>query len=106
MSDWTAALTRALDSRETTVEMFFRDDDAGWADDRLFALLDVFASYACPIDLAAIPAAVSDKLAALLVDRKLPSRAAISPRDDACFRNCSASTSIRSSRHRGIAAPT
>jgi len=71
MSDWAAALTRALDSRETTSEMFFRDDDAGWADDRLFALLDVFASYACPIDLAAIPAAVSDKLAALLVDRKL-----------------------------------
>jgi len=70
MSDCTSAMARALDSRETPFEMFFRDEDAGWADDRLFALLDVFAVHDCPIDLAAIPAAVSDKLAARLIDRK------------------------------------
>jgi len=71
MSAWAAALSRALDSREIPFEMFFRDEDVGWADDRLFALLDVFAACECPIDLAAIPAAVSDKLAALLIDRKV-----------------------------------
>ena len=70
MTDWTATLQRALDSRATAVEMFFRDDDAGWADDRLFALLDVFAAYACPIDLAAIPMAVGSRLAGALLDRK------------------------------------
>ncbi len=70
MIDWTAGLVRALDSRETAFEMFFRDDNVGWADDRLFTLLDIFAAHECPIDLAAIPAAISDKLAALLIGRK------------------------------------
>jgi predicted deacetylase len=70
MTDWTTTMHRALDSRATTVEMFFRDDDAGWADDRLFALLDVFAAYSCPIDLAAIPTAVGARLAGALLDRK------------------------------------
>src|SRR5262245_5679307 len=67
---WTDALEQALDSRQSMLELFFRDDGAGWADDRLFALLDVFAANACPIDLAAIPAAISDKLAALLIERQ------------------------------------
>jgi predicted deacetylase len=70
MTDWTTTLRRALDSRATAVEMFFRDDDAGWADDRLFALLDVFAAHACQIDLAAIPMAVGSRLAGALLDRK------------------------------------
>jgi hypothetical protein len=70
MIDWTSSLDRALDARATPVDVFFRDDDAGWADDRLFRLLDLFAAHASPIDLAAIPAAVNDRLASDLLERK------------------------------------
>ena len=70
MTGWTATLDRALDARGPRVDLFFRDDDAGWADDRLFRLLDLFATYASPIDLAAIPAAVDDRLAGAVLDRK------------------------------------
>jgi hypothetical protein len=70
MIGWTSVLDCALDARATRVEVFFRDDDAGWADDRLFRLLDLFAAYASPIDLAAIPAAVDDRLAGDLLARK------------------------------------
>jgi hypothetical protein len=38
---------------------FFRDDDAGWADDRLFELLNCFSKFAIPIDLAVIPQAIN-----------------------------------------------
>ena len=49
--------------------MFFRDDDAGWADERLLELIDRFASAGLPLDLAVIPAALSGPLADALVDR-------------------------------------
>jgi hypothetical protein len=61
---------RALDTVDTDVEVFFRDDDAGWADDRLLCLLDLFAAHQCPIDLAVIPTALSDTLAARLRARR------------------------------------
>jgi hypothetical protein len=51
------------------VTFFFRDDDAGWRDDRLMALLDVFAERAVPIDLAAIPLDMTRSLAAALLAR-------------------------------------
>jgi len=70
MTPWMTAFDRALDARSTRVDVFFRDDDTGWADDRLFRLLDLFAAHASPIDLAAIPAAVGDRLAGALLDRK------------------------------------
>ena len=47
----------------------FRDDDAGWRDDRLMALLDLFAERAVPIDLAAIPVDMTPELADVLVRR-------------------------------------
>ena len=37
------------------VPVFFRDDDAGWDDTRLFELLDRFAACSLPVDLAVIP---------------------------------------------------
>ena len=43
MSAWLAPLREALDAAPAPVTFFFRDDDAGWRDDRLEALLDVFA---------------------------------------------------------------
>ena len=48
--------------------VFFRDDDAGWGDARLFELLDRFAAHSLPVDLAVIPMeldrALADELAA------------------------------------------
>jgi len=70
VSGWLAPLTGALDSLDGEVEMFFRDDDAGWADVRLFALLNAFAACACPIDLAVIPGALTRTLATALLDLK------------------------------------
>ena len=63
-------IRRALDGLDADVEVFFRDDDAGWADNRLLGLLDLFAVHQCPIDLAVIPAALSDTLAARLRARR------------------------------------
>ena len=60
---------QALDEAPAPVTFFFRDDDAGWRDDRLAELLDVFAAYAAPIDLAAIPRDLTPGLAAALVAR-------------------------------------
>ena len=59
MTPWLDPVGRALDAAPQPVHFFFRDDDAGWGDDRLLTLLDVFADHQVPIDLAAIPAALS-----------------------------------------------
>jgi peptidoglycan/xylan/chitin deacetylase (PgdA/CDA1 family) len=59
----------ALEARDSPVTLFFRDDDAGWRTDRLRALLDLFAEFALPVDLAVIPAATDATLAEELADR-------------------------------------
>lgn len=69
MSDWLDPVARALDERRYPLDVFVRDDDAGWADDRLTALLDVFADRAFPIDLAVIPTAVRPPLVEELLQR-------------------------------------
>lgn len=56
------------------VDLFLRDDDAGWDDARLLALLDVAQAAGVPIDLAAIPTAVTPALA-----RELAARIATTP---------------------------
>jgi hypothetical protein len=53
----------SLDAAPRPVDVFLRDDDAGWADERLLALLDVVAARGLPIDLAVIPRALGDDLA-------------------------------------------
>ena len=63
VSRWLDPVRRTLDDAAESVPFFFRDDDGGWDDDRLFGLLDVFEALSIPIDLALIPAAVSDSLA-------------------------------------------
>ena len=60
---WLDPVKDALDDAPAPVRVFFRDDDAGWRDDRLLALLDVFEASALPVDLAVIPAALSQELA-------------------------------------------
>jgi hypothetical protein len=60
---WLQPVQAALDSSQSPVEIFFRDDDAGWRHDRLAALLDLFAHHELPIDLAVIPTALDQALA-------------------------------------------
>lgn len=66
MSAWLDNLHRALDAAASPIDFFFRDDDAGWRDERLFALLDLFERHSLPIDVAAIPRAVTEALASEL----------------------------------------
>ena len=47
-----------LDFQQPT-RLFFRDDDGGWADERLQALCDLFLELGAPLDIAVIPAAVT-----------------------------------------------
>jgi hypothetical protein len=69
VSRWLDPLRSALACAETPVVFFFRDDDAGWSDGALRRLLDVFDGAIAPVDLAAIPIAVSPALARLLAQR-------------------------------------
>jgi peptidoglycan/xylan/chitin deacetylase (PgdA/CDA1 family) len=69
VSSWLDPVRRALDDAVEPVAVFFRDDDAGWRDDRLGALLDVFERHGAPVDVAAIPAAVGSRLAGELAAR-------------------------------------
>jgi hypothetical protein len=66
VSAWLDPLCAALDAAREPVTVFFRDDDAGWRDDRLMTLLDLFAARDVPIDLAAIPLDATPALAAEL----------------------------------------
>src|SRR4051794_7609648 len=67
---WLHPVARALDAAPAPVAFFFRDDDAGWGDARLAALLDVFASHATWLDLAVIPRALDAGLARELLARE------------------------------------
>jgi peptidoglycan/xylan/chitin deacetylase (PgdA/CDA1 family) len=66
MVRWLSGVDAALGAVDGAVDVFLRDDDAGWADDRLLALLDLLAERGLPVDLAVIPAALRDDLAAEL----------------------------------------
>ena len=48
---WLDPVTTALDAAPAPVDVFFRDDDAGWETDRLIAVLDMFARHDVPLDL-------------------------------------------------------
>jgi peptidoglycan/xylan/chitin deacetylase (PgdA/CDA1 family) len=60
---WLDPVRAALDDSPAPCAFFFRDDDAGWGDVRLFALLDVFDTHAVPVDVAVIPTEVTPVLA-------------------------------------------
>lgn len=74
MSNWLDPVRNALDKANDPALFFFRDDDAGWQDERLFRLLDLFADHDLPIDLAVIPQALTHTLA-----RKISRRAGTNP---------------------------
>ena len=63
MFDLLTPVRAALDAASVPLDIFLRNDDAGWNDERLMALLDVAARAGVAIDLAAIPTAVGDALA-------------------------------------------
>ncbi len=52
------ALEAKLATLDAPVELFFRNDDAGWAQDRLEALIELFAARQVPLDCAVIPASL------------------------------------------------
>lgn len=68
-TNWLDPLKKTLDEAPGSISFFFRDDDAGWEDERLFELLDVFTDYNVPIDLAVIPKSISRNTAAFLRKR-------------------------------------
>ena len=57
-ASWLDPLKRTLDSAQTPIPFFFRNDDVGWEDAQLLRLLDLFVEV--PIDLAVIPKAISE----------------------------------------------
>lgn len=60
---WLESVKNALRIRKTSLKVFFRDDDAGWEDAKLFKLIELFKSYNMPLDLAAIPCEMNETLA-------------------------------------------
>ncbi len=52
-----------MDEAGGPIAFFFRNDDVGWEDAQLFEMLDVFARYEVPIDLAVIPKSISRETA-------------------------------------------
>lgn len=66
---WLDPLRAALDGAAAPVRFFLRDDDAGWRDDRLAALLDLFAERAVPVDVGVIPRTLHTRLAHELLSR-------------------------------------
>ncbi len=60
---WLDPVRSALDAAPHPVRIFFRDDDAGWADDALARLIAIFRARGAPLDLAVIPCALTPPLA-------------------------------------------
>ncbi|MDX6551923.1 MAG: hypothetical protein QOH74_411, partial [Gaiellales bacterium] len=69
MSPWLDPVRRALDEVDAPMEVFFRDCDGGWSDDRLLDLLDLTAGHGVPVDVAVIPCDLTPALAATLLAR-------------------------------------
>ena len=66
---WLGPVRAALDAATAPADVFFRDDDAGWGDQRLIELLDLFSGRGLPLDVAVIPAALEPGLAGELLGR-------------------------------------
>lgn len=64
--NWLHSLEQTLDAAPRPVAFFFRDDDAGWEDTRLFELIRLFARHEVPLDLAVIPKSMRNSTAARL----------------------------------------
>lgn len=71
---WLDPLRAALDEVPRAVTWFVRDDDGGWDDARLDALLDVADRHGMPVDVAMIPMDTGPELAGRLRARMAGSR--------------------------------
>lgn len=60
---WLDPVKKALETRKTPLKVFFRNDDAGWEDAKLFKLIKLFKQYQMPLDIAAIPTEMNEDLA-------------------------------------------
>ena len=63
MTTWLDPLREALDESDSRIDFFFRDDDVGWANDELRALLACFRRHSVPFDLAVIPTVLTAEFA-------------------------------------------
>ena len=63
MTAWLDPLRQALDESDMPTDFFFRDDDVGWANDEFRALLACFRRHSVPLDIAAIPSALTAEFA-------------------------------------------
>lgn len=52
-------IINVLETRQSPVKVFFRNDDGGWADERLLELASYFSEQDLPLDVAVIPDALS-----------------------------------------------
>jgi peptidoglycan/xylan/chitin deacetylase (PgdA/CDA1 family) len=59
---WLDGVRAALDEADTPRRFFFRDDDAGWRDDRLREVFGCFQAHGIPLDVAVIPAELTPEL--------------------------------------------
>ncbi|MBX2885880.1 MAG: DUF2334 domain-containing protein [Granulosicoccus sp.] len=59
-------LAQQLDHSPVTRQVFFRDDDGGWADAQLLALCEFFEQKEVPLDIAVIPKALTSPSVHLL----------------------------------------
>lgn len=66
---WLTPVNKALQELKAPQQWFFRDDDAGWADHKLYTLLDIFAQASAPLDLAVIPDSLTNELTYALQSR-------------------------------------
>jgi peptidoglycan/xylan/chitin deacetylase (PgdA/CDA1 family) len=66
---WLDPIREALDLLPRPVDLFFRNDDVGWDDGRLWKLLDLFGELGLPLDLAVIPNETTAGLASRLRSR-------------------------------------
>jgi len=55
------AVAKVLSERQAPVKVFFRNDDGGWADERLRELANEFIEQDLPLDIAVIPDALSQE---------------------------------------------
>ncbi len=64
-----ASIHDALNNSTYTKNIFFRNDDVGRENEKLYVLLDIFKKEKVPLDLAIIPASLNNELVDLLSAR-------------------------------------
>ena len=69
MTAWLDPVRKAIEQATSPLHCYFRDDDAGWAEQQLFKLLDLFDQFHVPIDLAVIPTCLNQNLTKELISR-------------------------------------